>query len=99
MTLRYADPEAQLTDPPRNDDDEVEPVVYRNSLATDRGLSVGGAAAACSAELDGIHSIEGMDPGDYRLEVTVDGRACAIVVALEAETTTTVDLANLPCDG
>lgn len=99
LALLYADPATTLAEPPVDEDDEVVPTIYRENLVTDRGLALGGQTTACAAELDGVHVIDGIDPGAYRLELTVDGQPCAIGVGIAADTSTPIDLANLPCQG
>jgi hypothetical protein len=98
LGLYYADPGAALADETALDEDgEPVDVLYRTKLASDRGLGLAGEGGPC-AGLDGEHRFAGLDRGTYRLEVDVDGTACAIEVDLTAaSTTTTVDLAALPC--
>ena len=45
----------------------------------------------------GEHVFAGMDRGDFRLEVTVDGVTCPFAFAIGPDTTTTLDLGALPC--
>ncbi len=98
LGLYYADPETALAEETTLDEDgEPVDVLYRTKLASDRGLGVAAEGGPC-ADLDGEHRFIGLDRGTYRLEVDVDGTACAIEVDLTAaSTTTTVDLAALPC--
>jgi hypothetical protein len=99
FALRYADPEAHLADPPRDDDDEIVPVLYRTNLFTNRNLSVGGQPTACTPELAGVHVVPNVDVGTYNLEVTLDAQTCAHSVEIPADEVRTLDLANLPCEG
>ena len=99
LSLSYSDPTAMLAHPPRDDDGQVLPTLYRESLQTDRELGLFGEAAACSEELAGTHLVPAIDRGAYRLEVTVDGRVCPIQLTLTDDTRTAIDLDNLPCDG
>ncbi len=98
LGLYYADPEAALAEEAEiGEDGEPVDVLYRAKLASDRGLGVAAKGGSC-AGVDGEHLFAGLDRGTYRLEVDVDGTACAIEVDLTAaSTTTTVDLAALPC--
>lgn len=97
LALRYAEPE---TDLPEHDPMDEAPL-YRAALASDRELPVGGQATACNAALDGVHRFEGVDRGEYLLELDVDGRACAVRVDLRGQggAGSVIDLASLPCDG
>lgn len=99
VALRYADPDAALAHPPRDEDGEVEPTLYRETLTTDRELGLFGEGAPCSDELAGDHVVELMDRGVYRLETSVDGRSCAFEVSIDEGARTSLDLDNLPCDG
>jgi hypothetical protein len=99
LAVFHDDPAAALAD---FDEDAEDPTAtrYRAGLATDRGIAVSGEPVACSAELAGTHLVADVDPGTYRLDVEVDGTACAIRLDLDAaHSTTTVDLAALPCNG
>ncbi len=101
LGLYYADPQGSLGEVNLDEDGDPMPVLYRQKLASDRGLGVADATTAC-ADQDGGHLFAGVDRGTYRLEVTVDGLACAIEVEIGtagpgAVSTTTVDLAALPC--
>jgi hypothetical protein len=96
LGLFYADPEAALTEVPLDDEGTPLPVLYRAALASDRGLTVGAMPQAC-AELDGIHRFTGLDRGTYRLEIIVDGNACAFEVVIDGAASTMLDLAALPC--
>jgi len=103
LSLQYADPEAALAEPPRNDaGDVVSPLLYREGLATDGGLSLSGTAFNC-ADAGADHTIAELDPGAYTLEVDVDGVLCPIDVEIGADgqrgMAHVIDLANLPCDG
>ncbi|MDC0675091.1 hypothetical protein [Nannocystis radixulma] len=93
--LRYADPAADLfladTDDP--------PAVYRDGLASDRGLRLGGQTQAC-AGLEGAHRVADVDPGRYRLDLVIDGRTCSRPVTVEdSPVKLTLDLENPACDG
>jgi hypothetical protein len=102
LGLYYADPQAALGDAPVDDEGEPLPVLYRENLASDRGLGVAGAVVGC-AELGGDHVFSGVDRGVYRLEVDKDGTQCAIEIELAApppggrDPSTTIDVAALPC--
>lgn len=97
LSLVYADPE---TDLPEHDPAEDAPL-YRTGLRSDRELSVGGQATACSAALAGTHRFEAVDRGEYVLEVAVDGRTCAVPVDLGGRDggSSVIDLASPPCGG
>jgi hypothetical protein len=99
LSLLYADPVATLAHPPRNDEGQLVPTLYRESLETDRQLSLFGTAVECSEDLQGVHIVEGIDRGVYRLEVSVDGRLCAFEVSIRDDASMTLDLASLPCEG
>ncbi|HEY8378972.1 MAG TPA: hypothetical protein VIK91_20915, partial [Nannocystis sp.] len=93
--LRYADPAADLF----LDDPAAPPTVYREALASDRGLRLGGQPGPC-AGLAGVHRVEGLDFGRYRLDLDIDGRRCTIAVTVEdSPVALAVDLENPACDG
>lgn len=97
LALYYDSPEDALAEPPLDDEgDPVEDVLYRQMLATDRGLGLAGAATSC-AEVAGDHVVVDMDRGDYRLAVTVDGVTCPFAFPIGPGTVTSLDLAALPC--
>lgn len=102
LGLYYADPQSALGDTPVDDEGDPIAVLYREMLASDRGLTVGDTLTAC-AGIDGDHVFTGVDRGTYRLEVETDGTRCAIEVELVAPApggrgpTTSIDLAVLPC--
>lgn len=97
LGMYYADPESALGDDvPVDDDGKPEDVLYRKKLVSDRGLGVAAQSGGC-AEQDGAHHFVGLDRGTYRLDVVVDDEHCAIELDLNANTTTTIDLAALPC--
>lgn len=100
LALRYDNPEAALAEPPRADDGTaVSQLLYRESLATDQGVSLAGQATSC-ADLGGAHEVAEVDPGDYTLHITRDGVACALALAVSRSGAEhVIDLANLPCDG
>jgi hypothetical protein len=99
VRLLYADPENHLSDPPLDEDGNVQPTVYRENLFSDRGLHAGGAANPC-AGMAGLHVFPEVDVGGYRLELTVDGAPCVIPVSVDPTVPeATLDLANLACDG
>lgn len=99
LALYYDSPEEALAEPPLDDEGEpVEDVLYREMLATDRGLGLAGAASSC-ADAAGDHVVENLDRGDYRLTVTVDGVTCPVSFPIEAGTITSLDLGALPCGG
>lgn len=99
LALHYGAPERDLPD--HVPDEEDSPRLYRAALTSDRGLAVGGQTTACSADLAGTHRFDAMDRGEYRLEITVDGRRCPLPVDLRIPQGggNTIDLAKLPCDG
>lgn len=99
MTLRYASPETDLADYAEPEDQA--PPAYRVGLGGDRELGLGGEAVACAPQLDGVHRFEGIDRGEYQLQVDVDDRTCTVLVDLRAsqDTSSVIDLANLPCGG
>lgn len=100
LSLVYAAPEVDLPDEvPLEEEDP--PLLYRSGLRSDRELPVGGQELACGAGLDGVHRFEGVDRGDYRLELDVDGRRCEVPVDLRGRdgATSVIDLASPACDG
>ncbi len=96
LGLFYDDPETALADPPLDDDDEPAEVLYREHLASDRGLGLGGAAAPC-AGLEGTHRFTGVDRGTYRLDVRIDGATCSRLVELDGAAATVIDVTAMPC--
>ena len=80
-------------------DEPTQNLLYRETLRTDRGVSLAGEPVECSAELDGVHLVPGVDPGKYRLLMQVDETSCARSVDIEPEAMAVIDLANLSCDG
>ncbi|MBC8069679.1 MAG: hypothetical protein IAG13_15185 [Deltaproteobacteria bacterium] len=96
LALYYADPERALAEPETNDDGDVVDVLYRNALASDRELGLGGASTACEG-LEGTHRFAGLDRGAYRLDVTVDGATCSRLVDLGAGASTVIDVSGMPC--
>jgi len=96
FSLFYADPQGSLGAIDFDEDGTPEPVLYRETLVSDRGLGVAGQGSAC-AEIHGTHRFVSLDRGRYRLEIAVDGAQCAIEVDLGASVTTPIDLAALPC--
>lgn len=112
VTLTYADPQDALADPSNGEGEQEadegdtdgagasEPVVYRETLRTDRDLPLAGAPVQCGDNLAGTHVVSGIDPGAYRLELLVGDTQCVVPVDIHAGATEPViDLANLPCDG
>lgn len=100
LALAYATPEADLADQAPLDADTPW-LLYRQRLESDRGLSVGGAATPCGSSLEGVHLFEGIDRGEYLLEIDVDGRVCEVRVDLRDRdgASSVIDLASLPCQG
>lgn len=96
LALFYDDPEAALAEPEKDDDGKVVPTLYREKLASDQGLELAGDAVAC-AEAAGTHVFSGIDRGAYRLEVVIGERECSVDVAVAPGTSTSLDLAALPC--
>lgn len=100
LTLRYADTEESLAEPPRTENGTVvTALVYRENLETDEGVSLAGTASTC-ADTAQQHTVAEVDPGQYVLDVAVDGVVCPVdlVVGLSGAEHV-IDLANLPCDG
>lgn len=100
LTMRYADLERALAEPPRSDDGTVvAELAYREGLQTTQGVSLAGATSAC-ADAPEQHTIAEVDPGTYLLDVSVDGVVCPVdfTVGLSGGEHV-IDLANLPCDG
>ncbi|MEM9453331.1 MAG: hypothetical protein AAGF11_04075 [Myxococcota bacterium] len=100
LALYYATPENDLADYTPNAEQSL--LLYRRSLSSDRGLTVGGEATACSPELSGTHVFEGLDRGDYRLEIVVDGASCgtqSVNLRDREGASSVIDLANLLCGG
>jgi hypothetical protein len=100
LTMRYADPEGALAEPPRRDDGTVvDELLYRESLETSEGVSLAGTASSC-AEASEQHTIAEIDPGAYVLDVAVDGVVCPVDLTVGLSGAEhVIDLANLPCDG
>lgn len=76
---------------------------YREALVGDQGLPLGGAEIACDGPWAVDQRFE-VDPGRYVLNLEVDGpeggTSCAVPIVIPfSGLTTTLDLANLPCDG
>jgi hypothetical protein len=101
MSLVYATPELDLPD----HDPADEAPLYRATLRSQRELGpvleLGGQATACDAALDGLHRFDGLDRGEYLLELELDGRMCVVRVDLRGRegSSSVIDLASLPCDG
>ncbi len=100
FSLRYADVERDLADPPRNDaGDIVADLPYREGLVSDQDLRLDGEVVSCADTL-GTHRFTEVDPGRYLLLLDKDGAQCAVDLSVgpggEADV---IDLANLPCDG
>ncbi len=99
FSLRYADAEDALAEPPREVDGSVMPLLYREAFVTNEGLSMAGVQTPC-ADLVADHVLEELDPGAYVLTVEVDGTACDVdLTAGQRGGEGVIDLANLPCDG
>lgn len=99
LSLLYEAPTSALPELEAPEGEAPPDVLYRENLATDRGLSLGGLAQPCGAEIEGTHVVSQMDRGDYRLEIDVDGSICAIPIELDPTVNrTTLDLASLPCE-
>ncbi len=100
LSLRYANIESDLADPPIEEDGTaLTSLLYREGLQSEQGLSLSGALSPC-AELPAVHTVLEVDPGRYLLDVSVDATVCTfdIEVGLGAEAHV-IDLANLPCQG
>ncbi|MEM6289746.1 MAG: hypothetical protein AAGA54_00730 [Myxococcota bacterium] len=99
FSLRYADAEDALAEPPREADGGVLPLLYREAFVTNEGLSMAGAPTVC-ADLVTEHVLEELDPGAYVLTIEVDGTSCDVdLIAGQRGGEGVIDLANLPCDG
>ncbi len=100
LSLRYANVEADLREPPLNDDGTVvAPLLYREALRSDSGLSLSGEPSPCP-ELSAVHTFAEVDPGRYLLDVAVDATVCTIDLEVGPGTEAhVIDLANLPCEG
>lgn len=100
LSLRYDNPELALAEPPLADDGTaVTSLLYREALTTESGVSLAGAGNAC-VDLDSTQRVLEVDPGDYTLDVDVDGVVCAIDITVgHRGAEHVIDLANLPCDG
>lgn len=97
VALYYDAPADALADPPLDEDGEpVADVLYREMVASDRGLGLAGSSLACDAAA-GSHVFTDVDRGEYRLDITVDGVTCPFALSIAAATTTTLDLGALPC--
>ena len=68
-SLAYADPEGAL---PELEEEPDEPLIYRENLRSDADASFGGAGNDCDADLEGAHTISGVDRGSYTLHVALD---------------------------
>jgi hypothetical protein len=98
MALYYDAPGDALAEPPLDDEGEPTAVLYREELASDRGLGLAGGSLAC-ADAAGEHVFADMDRGDFRLEITVDGVTCPLAFSIGPDTATSLDLGALPCGG
>lgn len=94
--LAYADPQGAL---PELEEEADGPLIYRENLRSDADASLGGADNDCSADLEGAHTIVGVDRGSYTLHVALDGgEACEIDVVIDGRHgTLALDLGELPC--
>ncbi|MGH1342557.1 MAG: hypothetical protein ACRBN8_13435 [Nannocystales bacterium] len=100
LSLRYAELDADLAEPPLNEDGTaVTSLLYREALESEQGLSLSGTPAAC-AELPSAHTILEVDPGHYLLDVAVDATVCTLDLEVgQGAEAHVIDLANLPCEG
>ncbi|MFN3183613.1 MAG: hypothetical protein ACE37F_16545 [Nannocystaceae bacterium] len=100
LTLRYADPERALAEPPRTDGGTVvTELVYRERLETMQGVSLAGGESSCG-DAPAEHTVAEVDPGAYILDVSVDGVLCPVDLTVgPSGAEHVIDLANLPCDG
>ena len=100
LSLRYDNPELVLAEPPMTDDGTaVTSLLYREGLTTESGVSLAGTPSAC-ADLDSTQRVLEVDPGNYTIDVDVDGVVCAIDITVGLRGAEhVIDLANLPCDG
>ena len=92
LEILYGDPAADLFEP-------VADARYRERLLSDQGLR-SGTSTACSDLADGLQVFPDLDRGDYRLQLTVDGRVCTRDFRVDpAAAPLTVDLAKPGCAG
>jgi hypothetical protein len=96
LALYYADPATALAEPTKDDDGEVEEVIYRDKLVSDRGLGLAGVPATCEGQA-GEHLFAGLDRGSYRLVVDIDGASCERLVELDGAPSTVIDVSGMPC--
>lgn len=90
LEIVYADPEAALFEPVDR---------YRERLTSAQGLTTG-APVACSDLADGLQVFPDLDRGAYRLQLAVDGRACARDFLVDpGAAPLAVDLAKPGCAG
>lgn len=90
LEIVYADPDAALFEPVDR---------YRERLTSAQGL-VTGVPVACSGLADGLQVFPDLDRGAYRLQLAVDGRACARDFLVDpAAAPLAVDLAKPGCAG
>ncbi len=95
-TLSYANVDGALPD---LEDEAEDPLVYRQMLVSDGGLSLGGLTTACGDLTGGPDRVTGIDRGRYLLEIRVDGgEACEIELMLDGrQEPLALDLSDLPC--
>ncbi|MBK8234993.1 MAG: hypothetical protein IPK74_05525 [Deltaproteobacteria bacterium] len=93
VALYYDDPVRDLAEPELDDEGAAVPLLYRTTLRSDRGLDLTGEAGSCESR-GGLHRFEAFDAGRYRLERTVDGASCSVVLDLRETGTTVVDLSS-----
>lgn len=100
LSLRYANTESDLAEPPRNEDGTaITSFLYREGLMSDEGLSLSGDLAPC-AELPAVHTVQEVDPGRYVVDIAVDDTVCTVDLEVgPGAEGHVIDLANLPCEG
>lgn len=105
LRLLYADPETSLAAPADTaetntgtDTGANSDVLYRQMLASDGGLNLGGESAAC-ADMGGRHVFTGVDTGRYVLDIVLDGgESCRRPVTIwRPKALLALDLADLDC--
>lgn len=82
-----------------DDPDEDGRLLYRDALESDRDLPLDGSAIACADAPAGVHVVEGIDVGRYRVVLSRDGVVCTQTVRIDGGTgTTTIPVSADGCD-